>query len=234
MKEPIITELEKTSEGESDKQNLRFDYLGNEFVYDDYNQNPDLVKSDQSGLKVFFTRDKDLISEFVKIRTRAYIDEFEGGNSEDFTRSQDEFDRKGRVMLAVKNSEVIGGVRLMFSDECDYLSNEHPGTQFEYNQVLKRYGQKTGLKIVEVSGVIVKKEYRDFSVVAAMFDLLLKVSIARSCSYIFGTSLIVACRFYRMIFNKMGFYLEIVLSYPWERKELYGFAKMFPIYVKID
>ena len=106
MKDSAFAQAEKIFRDESDKQNPRFDYLGNEFVYDDYNQNPDLVESDQFGSKVFFTRDKNLITEFAKMRTQAYADEFEGGNSEDFRKAQEEFDRKGRVMLATKNGVV--------------------------------------------------------------------------------------------------------------------------------
>ncbi len=213
----------------------KIDYLGNDFVYDDYNQNPDLVQEDKHGYKVFFTRDESLISDFAAIRVSAYLEEFdEKADGAAFEKLQDDFDRKGRIIVVTRNHRLVGGMRLMFSDECSYLSNEYPGTQFEYKQVLKRYAMPSDVKILEVASVIVRKGERDFSATESMFDLVVSVARSRSCSYIFGTTLVVACRLYRLIFDRLGLYLEIVLSHPWERKEAFGFAKMFPIYVKIN
>lgn len=210
------------------------DYLGDAFVYDDYNQNPELIQEDKSGYRVFLTRDRDLISEFADMRAKAYKDEFANGDVVTFKKMQEVFDRNGKILIVTKNGELIGGMRLMFSDECKYMSNEYPGTQFEYKQVLKRYGETIGLGIVEVASVVVKEDERDFAAVEAMFEKVLKVAMLRPCSYIFGTTLISACRLYRRIFDKLDCYLEVVLSHPWERKETFGFAKMFPIYVKIN
>jgi hypothetical protein len=212
----------------------RVDYLGNKFVYDSYNQDPDSVEPNKFGYKVFFTRDRDLIDEFAEMRTGAYLEEFAKGDMIAFGKTQESFDRKGKILVVVKNGALIGGMRLMFSDDCKYLSNEYPGTQFEYRHVLRRYGENEASRIVEVAGVVVKKGLRDFSATESMFEFVIKVALINKCSYIFGTALITACRLYRIIFDKFDRYLEIVLSHPWERKEIFGFAKMFPIYVKLS
>ena len=216
--------------------NYKVDYRGDNFVYDDYNQNPDLVQENKYGHKVFFTRDANLISEFVAMRINAYLEEFRDADHGLFQKLQSGFDRKGRIIAVTNSKGLVGGARLMFSKECNYMSNEYPGTQFEYRQVMKRYGldsSQSDLNIVEVSSVVVRKGERDFSATESMFNCIAKVSMSRLCSFIFGTTLISACRLYRLIFDRLDLDLEIVMSYPWERKETFGFAKMFPIYVKL-
>lgn len=216
--------------------NYKVDYRGDDFVYDDYNQNPDLVQENKYGYKVFFTRDANLISEFVAMRINAYLEEFKDADRGLFQKLQSGFDRKGRIIVVTSNKGLVAGARLMFSKECNYMSNEYPGTQFEYRQVMKRYSldsSQSDLNIVEVASVVVKKGERDFSATESIFSFIVKASMYRLCSFVFGTALISTCRLYRIVTDRLDLDLEIIMSYPWERKEVFGFAKMFPICVKL-
>ncbi len=229
----IISEAEKDGFALS---NYKVDYHGDDFVYDDYNQNPDLVKENKFGYKVFFTRDEEFISEFAAMRTNAYLEEFKDADHGLFQKLQNGFDRNGRIVVVTSSKGLVAGARLMFSKECNYMSNEYPGTQFEYRQVMKRYGldsNQSDLNIVEVASVVVKKGERDFSATESIFSFIAKASMSRLCFFVFGTALISTCRLYRIVADRLDLDLEIIMSYPWERKEVFGFAKMFPICVKL-
>lgn len=224
----------ETKEDSSDSEcntDRKLDYIGEEFVYDDYNQNPDLVKENKYGYKVFFTRDIDLLEKYYTIRMNALQDRL---GFKKFNKLETDFDKKGRIMVVLKEGEIIGGMRLMFSDECGYFSSERPGTQFQYEKVVRRYhDDRENLVNVEVSGLASSEDGRDFSAVKSMYTLAIEHSIARSCNYIFGVASPSACRVYRIVLGELGHYLEIILSYPWERREIYHFTQMFPSYIKL-
>jgi hypothetical protein len=87
---------------------------------------------------------------------------------------------------------------------------------------------------MEASGIAAVEEGRNFTVLESMFEVATKKAVERSCSYIYGIALLVTCRLYRIVLEKLGFYLEIVLSHPWERKDVFNFLPTFPIYVKLN
>lgn len=214
------------------------DYLGKEFVYDDYNQDPDLVQENKFGLKTFFTRDKKFINQYYALRDEIY--KFENGWAE-YDGSEKEFDRVGRLMVVVKDDHVVGGSRLMFSDECPYLSNEHPGTVFQYKKVLERYENRceevannlSNMVISEISAVASNKEGRNSEIVESIFMLSAQASKERSCYCVCGVAQVALCRFYRMVWHKLKYELEIVMTNPWDKKKTYNYSQMFPIYVKV-
>ena len=211
--------------------NYKLDYLGNDFVYDDYNQNPDSVKENRFGYKVLFTRDADLLEDYYTIRMNAYQNRL---GFEKFNKLETDYDKEGRIIIVTKSGKVIGGMRLMFTGECKYFSAEYPGTQFQYEKVTQRYhDERHDLKNVEASGVAAVESGRDFTVLESMFELMFQNAQSRECNYIFGIALISACRLYRLVFERLGFYLDIILSYPWEKKEAFNFLPTFPIYVKL-
>lgn len=207
------------------------DYLGKEFVYDEYNQNPDLVRENKYALKVFFTRDLDLLEEYYKIRMDAYKTRL---GFDKFNKLETDYDREGRIMIVTKKGKVIGGMRLMFTGECEYFSAEYPGTQFQYEKVVRRYHDgRENITGMESSGIAVVDESRNFTVLESMFEVATAHAVSCSCDYIYGIALPVTCRLYRIVLEKLGFYLEIVLSYPWEKKEVFNFLPTFPIYIKL-
>lgn len=216
-----------------------FDYLGDKFVYDDHNQHPYLIQENRFGLKVFFSRDKKFIDQYYALRDEIY--KFENGWAY-YDGSEKEFDRVGRLLIVAKGDRVVGGCRLMFSDECKYFSNEHPGTIFQYKKVLERYEAKywaeTGINphdlvLSEISAVVASKDARNNEIVESMFVILAKSSEERSCYSICGVAQVNLCRFYRIAWNKLKYELEIVMTNPWDKKKTYNYDQMFPIYVKL-
>ncbi|MBM3579423.1 MAG: hypothetical protein FJX34_01460 [Alphaproteobacteria bacterium] len=218
---------------------VKLDYLGNPFVYDEFNQNPDLISVNDGGFKVIFTRDVDLINQYYMLRDVIY--RFENG-WEKYNGMEKEFDRLGKIIVTLNsNNEVIGGMRLMISSECKYLSNEIPGTIFTYKKILERYeksnaseakDKNSDFSIAEISAVVSSRNGRNSDIIKYMFFVVSEKFIGL-VHYIFGVAQITLCRLYRIEWSRIGHYLEIVITYPWDKKQVYNYTPMLPIYVKL-
>ena len=88
-----------------------------------------------SSVKLFFTEDEKFLKQYYFLRQEAYRLQYNWPN---FDGSECDFDHWGRILVAVKDGVVIGGLRLMFSDRSKYLANEIPGTQFEYEKLIRK------------------------------------------------------------------------------------------------
>lgn len=182
-------------------------------------------------VEVFFTKDQELLNQYYELRTQAYREE---NGWKKYDGSESECDRNSRIIVAVKNGKVIGGTKLMFSDENKFLSNEIPDTDFNYKSIIQKYDKRENLIFSEISSVVVVKGERDRSVSTKMFKANLEESKKHGCHYICGVGVAVVCRDYRRIFKELGYFLEIVISRPWQTKDTYNFARMFPMHVGIS
>jgi hypothetical protein len=182
-------------------------------------------------VEVFLTKDSDLLNQYYDLRQTAYRDE---NGLPDYDGSENKFDRGGKIAIAVENGKVIGGARATFSDQCQFLPNEIPGTQYDYRKFITKYDQRENLILSEISALAVEKSHRDSNTTAAMLDLLFKESQLHGCNYIFAVAVAAACRSYRKTVKKLGYDVEIVMNFPWKEKRAYNFIKMFPIYTKLQ
>lgn len=190
-----------------------------------------VTTSDIGEFEVFCTTDKDLLEQYYKLRHDSYRNDH---GWVEYDGSENDFDRHGHIIVAVSNNKVIGGIRLMFSNEYKYLSNEIPGTQFEYVKFIRKYDERwEDLVLAEISALVVHKDYRDNVVVRELIDKVLHMSDDNSCHYVFAVATVVSCRNYRMNARSSGYDSEIVMSYPWKEKKVYGFVRMFPMYCKL-
>lgn len=184
-------------------------------------------------LDVFITKDPQLLQQYYTLRHDAYRND---NGWADYMGVENDFDRQGHIVVAVnKNSgEVLGGIRLMFSDECRTLSNEIPGTQFEYKQVLRRFNRISADENVvmsEFSALVVHPRYRDNTITSSLIQVIFSESEKHDCDYFFAVAQAISCRSYRMASRRYGYEFEIVINYPWKEKRIYNFDPMFPMYV---
>ena len=182
-------------------------------------------------VEVFFTKDSDLLNQYYDLRQTAYRDE---NGWTDYNGSENKFDLTGKIAVAVENGKVIGGIRVMFSDQCEFLSNEIPGTQYDYKKFIKKYDHREDLIISEISALVVEKHHRDSNVTTAMFDYLFNESRVHGCNYVFAVAVAVVCRNDRKTLRRLGYDVEIVMNFPWKEKKTYNFIKMFPMYTKLQ
>lgn len=184
----------------------------------------------ESEIKVFATKDQKLLNEYYALRYEAYRDEW---GFENFNQFESEFDKQGQIFIALKNGQLVGGACVMFSEDCELLSNEIPNTRYNYTEVLKTLDERSGLSYSEVSGVVVAKNHRDRSVTEKIFEKIISESKNRNHHYVVGISLLAIAREYRIVFKRLNHQLIIVLNYPWKQKETYNFLRMFPMCVKV-
>ena len=186
---------------------------------------------EKSELKAFFTKDAKLLNDYYDLRALSYSEDWGFDN---FHKLETVFDKQGSIVVVLENDVLVGGARLMVSNKCPFLSNETPGTQYEYKQFIKKYDDREDLIIGELSAFVAEKTHRDSRVSSLMFDTLFKEAKSQGCHYVFGVTLPLICRSHRKTLRQVGYDLEIVINYPWEKKKIYNFATMFPIYVKLQ
>jgi hypothetical protein len=182
-------------------------------------------------LEVFFSKDPKYLDQYYKLRYDSFSGEYGFAT---YPANESVFDRRGKVVIVANGSEVIGGMRLMFSDQCKYLSNEIPGTHYEYKKIIQKYDARENLLISEISSVVVNVGYRDKTVSEAMFDFSFRNAKNHGCHYVFGITIPAIARNYRGILIKLGYDLEIMMNLFWIQKKMFNFTRMFPIYSKLQ
>jgi N-acyl-L-homoserine lactone synthetase len=185
----------------------------------------------RSEIKVFSTKDPELLNQYYELRHKAYCIE---NGWKDYQADESEFDRKARILVAMNGQELVGGARLMFSDECEFLSNEILGTEFTYKSLIKKYDERENLIIGEFSSLAAKKGYRDTNTVTKIFSAIAAESKIHGCNYVFGVAVALVCRNDRKIAKRLGYDLEIVMSRPWPERSYHNFTKAFPVYAKLQ
>ncbi len=180
-------------------------------------------------LDIFFTEDETLLQQFYELRDEIYVNE---NGWKYYKGTEKKFDLSCRIIVVVSDGEVVGGMRVMFSDENNFLSNELPGTQYEYRKVV-RFDNRD-LVIAEFSTVVIEREFRSSSVTIELFNLATKAANEHSCHYIFGLSMMTNCRSYKSDATALEYDLEIIINYPWRREDFFNFLDLFPVYVRLN
>ncbi len=180
--------------------------------------------------EVFFSKDPKYLDQYYKLRFDAYRQE---NGWDEFNAMETRFDRDGKILVVARGDEFIGGLRLMISRDCQFMSHELPGTQYDYQKFIKKYDARENLIFSEIAAVVVKKDLRDPVITQAMLGLALKESKKQGCAYSFAVAMLIASRYYRKLLSNLGYDLEIIINFPWDRKKTYGnFATL--IYTKLD
>lgn len=182
-------------------------------------------------MEVFFTEDKELLNQYYEMRCESYRDEW---GFDKFDELETSFDRSGRIVVAVKSGKVVGGMRLMLSDECDFLSNEIPGTQYIYKSVVSKYDKRENLCVGEISALVVDKGGINSAMATELFKVTFDKCVEHGCDYVCGVSVLLVCRSERRILKRLNYDLEVIINFPWKRKKLYNYVNMFPGYVKLS
>lgn len=185
-----------------------------------------VARQSKEKINTFITKDKTLLQQYYDLRHQVYCVE---NGWKDFNSAENELDIKGKVIVAVRDGKVIGGMRLLNSDQVDSFPNEEVGSKFIFRNFLKDAGLDFEAKISEVSAFFVEKESRDSTVSTMLFEVAFREAAAQGCLYTIGISTVALCRSHRKDINRLGYDVKIFSNYAWIPKKEYNYKKSCPI-----
>ncbi len=182
-------------------------------------------------VRVFATKDKNLLDQYYQMRHEAYNRE---NGWQGYDGSENKYDRAGHIIVAVRGDEVIGGTRIMFSGECDVLSNDTVGEDYTHLSIVQKYDKRENLLLSEVSAFVVARNERDRTVSKVLIEHGINMSKERGCNYICAVGVAAVCRDYRRILRELGYEMEIVMNRQRQEGETYNNVRTFPIHAKLS
>jgi len=184
-------------------------------------------RADMSSIKIELTKDPELLQQYYNLRDKEYKDH---NGWVEYYGSENDFDRKGNIMLAMDGDKVIAGLRIGESG-AGYLSNEDQESNFTYKEICKRCGiNLDGIRYVEVSAVVVGRGTRG-NLLIRMFSDVIRDCRSGGIKYIFGVSTPECNRDYSAILKTIGVKSLVVNKIEAPKKSKYNNVSMNPIII---
>ncbi len=193
----------------------------------DSDEKSDWWKEKNAGVKVFITTDPELLKQYYQMRHEVYCVE---NGWENYHSAENELDHKGKIIVAVKEGRVVGGMRLLTSRWVEYFPNEVPGTEFTYRSFLKKFELDVDAVISEISAFFVEKNHRDSTISTMMIDCAFEEAKLQKCDYNIGISTPSLCRSHRKEARRLGYKVEI-FNHPWKPQKSQNYVASCPIVV---
>ncbi len=196
----------------------------------DSDEKSDWWKEKNAGVKVFITTDPELLKQYYQMRHEVYCVE---NGWENYHSAENELDHKGKIVVAVKEGRVIGGMRLLTSRWVEYFPNEIPETEFTYRNFLKKFELNTDAVISEISAFFVEKSHRDSTTSTMMLEHAFEEAKLQNCTYNIGISTPLLNRSHRKDIKRLGYKVEIY-SYPWKPQKSQNYVASCPIVIFLN
>jgi hypothetical protein len=152
-------------------------------------------------LQVQVCKDKKLLEEYYALRQEVYRTQlgFEG-----YDGSENEYDRKGDIIVVLRNEKVIAGARLNFSDKTKLMYNDILDKGFLYKNIIKKFDNNFNQNedlFVEMCGLAVDPSIDDRTLFFKFFSTLLDNATVIGCQY-----------FVYIAYEILGYYVSKVLK----------------------
>lgn len=186
------------------------------------------VENKEAGLKAFITKDKNLLSTYYKMRNDIFHKDRGWKNKEWF---ESEHDKKGHIIVILDNNDnLVGGARLMVSENGELLSGEVENSKYLYKNLFEKIGGDINAKYSEIDGLVVAPEKRDRTVTDSVLSACIKKSLELGCKYIVAIANPVYCRIYRQAYKSVGYgNVKILKNDIWTQISDYNYSKDCPI-----
>ena len=184
-------------------------------------------KEKGAGVRVFITTDKELLRQYYEMRHEIYCNENGWVN---YHSAENELDHKGKIIVAVKDGKVVGGMRLLTSKWVEYFPNEIPGTEYTYKNFLKKFDLNADAMVSEVSAFFVEKGHRDSLISTMMLGHAFEEAKLQGCTYNVGISTPLLCRSHRRDIKRLGYKVDIY-TYPWKPQKSQNYVASCPIVI---
>jgi hypothetical protein len=100
------------------------------------------VQRPKLEVKTFITKDRSLLDQYYQMRHDAYTRE---NGWQGYDGSENKHDRAGNIIVAMKDDKVVGGARIMFSSECETLSNDVLREDVSHLSIIQKYDKRENL-----------------------------------------------------------------------------------------
>lgn len=184
-------------------------------------------------IKVFTTKDPQLLKQFYTLRENSYRNENGWVN---YDGQENEFDRNSDILIATNpNNEVVCGIRIMFEDNYHQFYCETPNSKFQYRKYLE-YKKETvsNGSIAEFSSFVVSKNYRNTIFLCKFGEIIVNFAKSKNAKIIFIISTQKHCRFYKIMSSKINYKTIFDKSFPWKKERKYSNVETFLIYLKFQ
>ncbi len=191
----------------------------------------------EQGVKILFA-DQNLRNQYYELRHEIFTEVDETYRKkhpedcydwEDYDGSEIEDDRCGRILVAVCNNKVVAGVRFLISDWIKHTANELPEVGFTMRKFFREVGLNEKARYAEMEDIVIDKSFRNRVVMKSLFSVLIEETKKFNCEYAVGVSIKSASRNHRMLFNNLGYKMDVMLDYPWMRQKNHGYETRYPV-----
>ena len=189
-------------------------------------------QSSPPNIKFLFTKDQRYLNQYYQLRLESYRND---NSWDEFEELENEFDKNSNIVVALDNDKVVGGIRIMLENECNYFSNEIPNSKYTYRKYLEFKNETTPKNtIAEISSLIVNKNYRNNVINLTLGNLAVDFAKSKGIKYIFSVASKLHCRIHRLTYDRINYKATMDISYPWKKEKKYSNSEMFLIYTKFS
>ena len=182
------------------------------------------VNIDDFDLNIVFTKDKNLIQQFLELRNNIMFNELNIKSLETSSLLDDEAEF---LLVLNNNQKVIAGCKFLYSQitegkSSNILSQEVANTDFLYEKFLPTIDLRKNLQISELSNLVIDNNYRLYSkiILQNLFAKFIK-ELQNKVNYCFWATEIVRSRFYKKIFSSLNVKTYISMQYLWFESNKY-------------
>jgi hypothetical protein len=188
-------------------------------------------KIDLSKVEISFTTSTDLLQQYYLLRENEYKAEWD---FVEYDGDENEFDKRGKIVVAVYRGMVVGGARLGISYDGMILSNEDPDNGFTYKEMCKREDigiDLEGKKYAEISGVVIKSGFKNSRILDGILKTIIDDCRSSGVEYAFGMSTLGYNKGYKIVFKDMGVFSFVAHKVIAPKKPEYNFMDICPIVI---
>jgi len=170
-------------------------------VYRMINKPKKRKKVDLSLIDVQISKDPELLQQYYDLREYAYRN-YSGYKN--YSGSENEWDRNGKIFLAVLDGKVIAGARLLVSSDVPYLTFEDPAQHFTYSEICKNIAIDLSEALYgEISAFAVDRNFSN-QIIDNIFFSIGGYCRANNIKYILGVADLKCNRDYKIALSKIG------------------------------
>ena len=176
-------------------------------------------KIDFSLVRVGFTKNPKWLNKYYALRERVYREQL---GFESYDGGETNYDRVGKIIVAILDGKVVAGVRLDYSSDHKMMYNDNPGEFFLYEDFIEKFDPtfQEGDVYSEICGLAIDKKMGGIFF-TKFFICALKYAL-KSSRYVVGLSYPRLYQMYRVMFVRLGFEYKIFCYDNFKTKASYG------------